>query len=271
MFLLVVNVNAGQNRGNAMNVPEHNRLAWDRQVALGNRWTLPVSPEDIRRARGGQWSVVLTPTRPVPRSWFGELSGARVLGLASAGGQQGPIFAAAGARVTVLDNSPAQLTQDRLVAERDNLTLQLELGEMTDLSRFADGSFDLIFHPCANGFIPDVRPMWRECIRVLRSGGRLLAGFTQPVGFLFDFDLPPEAPLVVRHALPYSDLKALPADKLARRLEAGETVDFGHTLEDQLGGQLEAGFVLHGFFEDRWDQPLDAFIATYAATLALKP
>jgi SAM-dependent methyltransferase len=254
-----------------MNIPEHNRLAWDRQVAQGNRWTVPVSPEDISRAREGEWSIVLTPTRAVPRSWFGDLRGARVLGLASAGGQQNPILAAAGAQVTVLDNSPAQLAQDQWVATRENLVLDLHLGEMTDLSRFRNGSFDLIFHPCANVFIPDVRPVWRECFRVLRRGGRLLSGFTQPVGFLFDINQSPESPLVVRHALPYSDLIALPPDQLARRIDAGETLEFGHTLDDQIGGQLEAGFLLHGFFEDRWDRPLDSFLNTYAATLALKP
>jgi SAM-dependent methyltransferase len=254
-----------------MNIPEHNRAAWDRQVAQGNRWTLPISAEDISRARAGEWSVVLTPTRAVPRAWFGDLRGARVLGLASGGGQQCPIFAAAGARVTVLDNSPAQLAQDRLVGERENLTMELQLGEMTDLSRFQEGSFDLIFHPCANVFIPDVRPMWRECFRVLRKGGRLLSGFTQPVVFLFDFDQPPGSPLVVRHALPYSDLVAVPTDQLARRIEARQTLEFGHTLDDQIGGQLEAGFLIQGFFEDCWDGPLDKFINTYAATLALKP
>ena len=254
-----------------MNIQQHNRNAWDRQVAQGNRWTVPVSAEEISRARVGEWSVVLTPSRPVPRRWFGDLRGARMLGLASGGGQQCPIFAAAGANVTVLDNSPAQLAQDRLVGERDNLTLDLQLGDMTDLSRFQDGTFDIIFHPCANVFIPDVRPMWRECFRVLRSGGRLLSGFTQPVVFLFDFDQPPKSPLVVRHALPYSDLVALAPDRLARRIEAGETLEFGHTLEDQIGGQLEAGFLLHGFFEDRWDGALDHFINTYAATLAVKP
>lgn len=254
-----------------MNIPEHNRHAWDRQVAQDNQWTIPVSAEEVVRARAGEWSVVLTPKRPVPRPWLGDLRGLRVLALASAGGQQGPIFAAAGANVTVLDNSPAQLAQDQNVAERDGLSLKLQLGEMTDLSAYADGAFDLIFHPCANGYIADVRPLWRECFRVLRRGGRLLAGFTLPVVYLFDFDQPPGTPLVVRHTLPYSDLTALPADQLTQRIERGETIDFGHTLEDQIGGQLDAGFVIHGFFEDRWDGPLDTHINTHAATFAVKP
>jgi SAM-dependent methyltransferase len=177
----------------------------------------------------------------VPRAWFGEFAGARVLALASGGGQQGPVFAAAGARVTVLDNSPAQLAQDRLVAERDGLELDLQLGEMTDLSRFADGSFDLIFHPCANVFIPDVRPMWRECFRVLRPGGRLLVGFTQPVCYLFNYGEGADGgDLVVRQAIPYADTTALTPEQLQQRVANRDALEFGHTLEDQIGGQLDA-------------------------------
>ena len=45
----------------------------------------------------------------MPRDWFGVLAGARVLALASSGGQQAPLLAAAGAIVTVHDLSAAQL------------------------------------------------------------------------------------------------------------------------------------------------------------------
>jgi len=255
-----------------MNVPEHNRMAWDRQVAAENPWTVPVSPAVIAAARRDEWSIVLTPRKPVPRDWFGYLVGARVLCLASGGGQQAPVLAAAGAKVTVLDNSPAQLGQDRSVAEREGLTLDLQLGEMTDLSRFADGAFDLIFHPVANIFIPDVNPLWRECFRVLKKGGRLLAGFTQPVVYLFEADakLEGKGELVVRHAIPYGDTTSLPPEKLKQLLDESSALEFGHTLEAQIGGQLAAGFVITSFYEDRYDHHLDQFIATQAATLAIK-
>ena len=87
----------------------YNREAWDQQVENGQRWTQPVKAEVIARARKGDWEIVLTPSRPIPKNWFGSLSNAEVLCLASGGGQQVPILAAAGARVTVLDNSPRQL------------------------------------------------------------------------------------------------------------------------------------------------------------------
>ena len=107
-----------------VDVRDLNRDAWNAQVAKENRWTIPVSPHEIEAARRGEWEILLTPTRPLPRSWFPELEGTRVLCLASGGGQQGPILAATGARVTVFDNSPQQLAQDRLVAERDGLELE---------------------------------------------------------------------------------------------------------------------------------------------------
>ena len=98
-------------------VAAHNRSAWDREVDSGNEWTVPVGPEIIAAARAGTWSVVLIGYDPVPRDWFGDsLAGADVLCLASGGGQQAPVLAAAGATVTVLDNSPRQLAQDRMVA-----------------------------------------------------------------------------------------------------------------------------------------------------------
>ena len=256
----------------AFPVREHNRKAWDRQVDSGNEWTVPASPEVIAAAQRGEWQVVLTPTRPVPRDWFGKLAGDRVLCLASGGGQQGPILAAAGARVVVFDNSPRQLNQDRLVAERDRLDLATVEGDMRDLSAFSDRSFDLVFHPCANLFIPDIHPVWRESFRVLRPGGRLLTGFVNPLQYIFDWERSERGELIVRHAIPYSDLTSLEGAERQRWIDAGQPLEFGHTLEDQIAGQLEAGFVLTGFYEDVDPKHvLSRYIASFVATLAIRP
>jgi len=203
------------------------------------------------------------------------MAGLEVLCLASGGGQQAPILAAAGARVTVLDNSPKQLAQDRTVAERHLLALTTIEGDMRDLSVFADGSFDLVFHPVSNCFVPQVRPVWSEAYRVLRQGGVLLAGFNNPVRYIFDEALYEEGELRVRHPLPYSDLTHLSeAERRALRTERGEPLDFGHTLEDQIGGQLDVGFVLTGFYEDRYaaeaEDRLSDYMATFIATRAVK-
>jgi ubiquinone/menaquinone biosynthesis C-methylase UbiE len=153
-----------------MDFLNYNREAWNRKVAEKNEWTVPVSPEVVAAARQGEWSVVLTPVIPVPQDWFGDLTGARVLGLASGGGQQGPVLAAAGADVTIFDNSPAQLDRDREVADREGLVIRTVQGDMADLSVFDSEFFDLIFHPVSNCFVPDVTSVWRECFRVLKPG-----------------------------------------------------------------------------------------------------
>ncbi|MES2723760.1 MAG: class I SAM-dependent methyltransferase [Pseudomonadota bacterium] len=232
-------------------VSRNNQTGWDRRVEEQDVWTRPVSPEAVGRARQGDWSVVLTPHIPVPRDWFGQVEGRDILALASGGGQQGPILAAAGARVTVFDASERQLSQDQAVAARDGLALTTRQGFMHDLSVFADASFDLIFHPLSNCFAPDILPVWRECFRLLRPGGALLAGFMNPMVYVFDAAAEDRGELIVRHALPYADITHLPPDELERRLARDHTVEFSHTLEAQIGGQLQAGFVLTHMFEDR--------------------
>ena len=259
-----------------LDVRIYNRTAWDREVERGNRWTVPVGDEVIAAARRGEWDILLTPSRPVPRAWFPDLQGADVLCLASGGGQQGPILAAAGASVTVLDNSPRQLAQDRRVAERHDLLLTTAVGDMADLSMFPDRAFDLIVHPVSNCFVPDVRPVWAETFRVLRRGGALLAGFNNPVVYLFDYELADrEGLLQVKYALPYSDLTSLSPEERQRYLETGAPLEFSHTLEDQIGGQLDAGFVLTGLYEDAYgpgeDDLLNDFMSPFIATRALKP
>ena len=259
-----------------MSTPEdillYNRQTWDRQVERGNPWTVPVSSEAVARARNGDWSIVLTPTKPVPSEWFPPLVGLDVLCLASGGGQQGPILAAAGANVTVFDNSPAQLAQDRLVADRDGLVIETVQGDMADLCVFPDARFDLIIHPVSNVFVPDVKPVWREAFRVLKPGGVLLSGFMNPVHYLFDFLALERGEFKVAHRIPYSDQESLTDEDRARLAEQDAPLEFGHTLADQIGGQIAAGFALTGFYEDiDPDTILGKHIPSYIATKATKP
>lgn len=257
-----------------MDVLRYNREAWDRESAEGSEWSTPVTPEEIALAREGRLELILTPNLPVPRDWLGEVNGARVLCLASAGGQQAPLLAAAGAEVTSFDLSAEQLAKDRLVAEREGLEIELVEGDMADLSVFADARFDLVFHPTSNVFVPDLDPVWRECHRVLRAGGNLLSGFVNPVFFLFDHDeVEATGKLEVRHPLPYSDLESLQGEARRRFLDEGRAAEWSHSLDAQIGGQIDAGFVITGFFEDTWDDavtPLNRFIPLALATRARK-
>src|SRR5262249_43636571 len=207
-----------------------------------------------------------------PRDWFPPLAGTRTLCLAGAGGQQAPILAAAGAKVTVFDNSPRQLAQDRLVAEREGLSIETVQGDMRDLHVFGDESFQLVVHPCSNCFVPDVRPIWREVFRVLAPGSTLLAGSINPTAFIFDDGACERGELVVRHQLPYSDYLSLTEEEQKRLIEAGEPFVFSHSLEDLIGGQTDAGFVITGLYEDSWpDKPLSKYMPALIATRARKP
>ena len=250
----------------------HNRAAWDREVESGNEWTQPVGPEVVANARAGDWSVVLIGYEPTPRDWFpADLRGVAVLCLASGGGQQGPVLAAVGADVTVFDNSPAQLARDEEVAAREGLTLRTVLGDMRDLSAFADASFDVVFNPVSNVFCPELAPVWREAFRVLRPGGVLMSGFMNPDIFIFDLAaLDEREEFVVRHKIPFTTLD-LPEDERARIYGAG-AIEYSHTLTEQIGGQLAAGFLLTHFAEAPHHADATArYMPGYIATRAIKP
>lgn len=246
----------------------HNRVAWDELVDNDNEWSRPVGPEVIAKARQGDWSVVLIGHEPIPRDWFpSELPGARVLCLASGGGQQGPVLAAAGATVTVFDNSPKQLARDDEVAARDGLGLRTVLGDMRDLSAFDDASFDVIVNPVSNVFCPDLTPVWEETFRVLRPGGTLMVGFMNPDVYIFDEVALDRQELVVRHRLPFSSLDLSPDDRM--RAYGSGPIEYSHSLTEQIGRQLAAGFVLTHLSEaphhaDATAQHLSAYIATRA-------
>jgi SAM-dependent methyltransferase len=250
----------------------HNRAAWDREVDDGNEWTRPAGPEVIAQARAGEWSVVLIGYQPVPRDWFpADLAGTAVLCLASGGGQQGPVLAAAGANVTVFDNSPRQLGQDDKVAAREGLAVETVLGDMRDLSFFPDAVFDVVFNPVSNVFCPELAPVWRECFRVLRPGGVLMSGFMNPDVFIFDvFALYQRDELVVRHPLPFTTLD-LPDGERLRSYGEGP-IEYSHSLAGQIGGQLAAGFSLTHLAEAPLHVGATAqYMPGYFATRAIKP
>jgi len=255
-----------------MDIRSYNREAWNREVEGGqNRWSQPVSSEVIAKAKQGEFSILLTENIPVPARWFPPLKDANVICLASGGGQQGPILAAAGANVTVFDNSPAQLKQDQLVAERESLSLRTVEGDAADLSMFEGQFFDLVFNPVSTVFMPDVRAVWRECARVLRPGSVLMTGFMNPVHYIFDLYKADEGILEVAHSIPYSDLTSIPREDLEELMGKGLPVEFGHSLTDLIGGQCDAGFVITDMYEDYMlDSPLHSYHPNYMATRAIK-
>jgi SAM-dependent methyltransferase len=226
-----------------MEYQEMNAKTIDRWIEDGWTWGIPISHEAYLQALEGKWSVLLTPARPVPREWFGDLKGRKVLGLASGGGQQMPIFAAAGAECTVLDYSEKQLESERVTADREGYGIEIIRADMTKELPFEDESFDLIFHPVSNCYVEEVKPIFKECYRILKDGGILLSGLDNGVNFIVSDD-----EKTIQNTLPFNPLKN--KEQMRQLTDEDCGVQFSHTLEEQIGGQLEAGFVLTHLMED---------------------
>ncbi len=226
-----------------MDYQDINAATIDKWVEEGWEWGKPISHETFLQAKEGKWDVALTPTKHVPHQWFGELKGKKVLGLASGGGQQMPIFTALGAECTVLDYSEKQLESEQLVSEREGYEIRIIRADMSKRLPFEDKEFDLIFHPVANCYIKDVKPLWKECFRILKKGGLLLSGVDHYINHIVD-----EEEKEIINGLPFDPLANEAHRKQLEDADAG--MQFSHSLEELIGGQLEAGFTLLDLYED---------------------
>ena len=238
----------------------------DRWVEEGWKWGIPITHEQYLEATEGKLDVVLTPTKTVPQEWFGDIKGKKLLGLASGGGQQMPVFCATGADCTVMDLSDRQLESERMVSEREGYAISIVKADMTERFPFDDEAFDIIFHPVSNCYIKDVQHVWNECFRVLKRGGILLAGMDNGFNFLFD-----DEGTEVKYTLPFDPLSNPEQMKDLQDTDSG--VQFSHTLEEQLGGQLRAGFVLTDLYEDTNGEGKlhEHNVPCYIASRAVKP
>ena len=248
-----------------MDYTEINSKTIDEWIKEGWEWGIPITHETFLNAKNGDWNMLLTPTKFVPKDWYPDLKGKQVLGLASGGGQQMPIFAALGAVCTLMDYSQKQIDSDLLVSKRENYNINAVKADMTKEFPFHDESFDIIFHPVSNCYIEDVRHVWNECYRVLKNGGILMAGLDNGINFLFD-----ENEKEIKYKLPFNPLKdeAL----LKKLMQNNDGVQFSHTAEEQIRGQLKAGFKLIDIYEDTNGYGLlhQYNIPTFWATLSKK-
>lgn len=238
-----------------MSIYDHVERNMDRLVEGNVDWSQSAAKAQLEAARAGQLRIPCF-DQCFPPQWLGEVREKDVLCLAGAGGLQGPLLACAGARVTVLDLSSAMLARDAQVAAAEGLSIRLEHGNMCEMSRFADASFDIILNPLSLMYVPDVRPVYRECARVLRPGGRFLFVAPCPINYLCDFvDDGQGGYYRAVHRMPYRSTD-FP--------EQGDWVEFGHTMADYLGGLLENGFVLKGYEEIQREDITELYFMAFA-------
>jgi len=180
------------------------------------------------------------------RGWLpASVAGMEVLCLAAGGGWQSILYAAAGARVTVLDLSAEMLRLDEREAKRRGYAVSLVQGSMDDLSAFPDARFDIVHQPVSTCYVPDVEAVYREIARVLRDGGVYISQHKQPASLQVTHRSA-EGQYVV--GLEYYRDGPLPTTEDDSYREAG-TVEYLHRWEQVVGGLCRAGFVIEDLTE----------------------
>jgi SAM-dependent methyltransferase len=204
-------------------------------VSKRQRFTRPARDEDF-----------VEPLKKVdPLGWLGgEIRGKRLLCLAAGGGKHGPLYATAGANVTVLDISPAMLELDRQVAAERRIELTTVEGSM-DAMPFAAAAFDIVIHPVSTCYVPEIGPVYHEVARVTRAGGLYISQHKSPTSLQAGVE-----PTAHGYALvePYYRSGPLPPVAGSPHREEG-TLEYLHRWEDLLGLMCRAGFAIEDLVE----------------------
>jgi len=223
-----------------------NAAAWDRLAKAHDALASPACDEAFIDPRN--W---LGTGGPADRPWLpSSLNGLEILCLAAGGGKHGPLYAAAGAKVTVVDLSASMLDLDRQVARERKLHLELIQSSMDDLRMLKDGRFDLVIQPVSSCYLPSLAKLFVEIFRICRPGGAYMSQHKSPRNL--QSSLQPNSngryELVYPEVRSVDDSKALPPAPPSRLREVG-TNEFIHSLTDIVGGICRAGFCLEDFFE----------------------
>ena len=250
-----------------------NQERWDNiSRKKGNPYSIPITHDQFKKYKENEIEVYLTIGKPVPRHWFDKSKGNKILGLACGGGQQGPIFVAKGYDTTIMDFSEEQLMKDRMVAKREKIKIETVNSDMTKRFPFENDSFDIIFCPVSNVYIEDLENMWNESYRVLKSGGLLMVGYMNPWIYMYDGDIVwhfPDEELSLKYPLPFNSREL--EDKGMITIDPQYGYEFSHTLESQIRGQLNAGFVMIDFYESKDSRNrLSNYGSDYLANLCMK-
>ncbi|MBP3570019.1 MAG: class I SAM-dependent methyltransferase [Lachnospiraceae bacterium] len=219
-------------------------------------WAESATEEQMQKAQNGELELMFGYNKAVPKEWLGDLKGKKVLCLAGAGGLQAPLLACAGAEVTVLDLSEKMLEKDREIAQKKKLNITLEHGNMCDLSRFSDETFDFILNPPSLFYVPDVLPVFKECYRVLKKGGSFIMIAVNPIAYVCDYVEDKEGGY-------YKAVNRMPYRSTDFDNQDG-WVEYGHTMESYIGGQIACGFVITGYVECQMEDITELYFVTKA-------
>jgi SAM-dependent methyltransferase len=216
---------------------QHNRTAWDRLVESEHVLTKPANDDELSKPLAIVDGI----------GWLGgNISGWNVLCLAAGGGRHGPLYAAAGGNVTVVDISAAALLRDRQVAQAKGLSLRTVETSMDDLSMFATGYFDLVIHPVSTCYLSSLSLLFPAIARVTRPGGLYISQHKQPINLQASLETY-VGQYVIQHA--YYDPSPVPSASKPSRLREPGTQEYAHSWAAILGGICRSGFVIEDLIE----------------------
>lgn len=228
---------------------EHNRSAWDKMVRDKQRFTRPAPDESFADPLGKVDSI----------GWLGgDIRGQELLCLAAGGGKHAALYAAAGAEVTVVDISAAQLELDREVAAERKLSLRTVEASMDQMPMFTEAEFDIVIHPVSTCYVPNIAPVYREVARVTRPGGIYISQHKTPTSLQTDIRTSANGYEFIE---PYYRSGPLPPVAGSQHREEG-TLEFLHRWEELLGLMCRAGFVIEDLVEPmhaKADAEVDSF------------
>lgn len=228
----------------------HNQAAWDRMANNSHTLTRPVSDDEMRQ-----------PLKTIdPSGWLaGGIEGWNVLCLAAGGGRHGPLYTAAGGKVTVVDLSGAMLERDRYVAQSRGLDLRTIQTSMDQLDMLLDAEFDLVIHPVSTCYLPSVARVFTEVARVTRPGGLYISQHKQPTNLQASLTTS-AGQYTIQHA--YYDAGPVPRATEPSKLREPGTREFAHSWASLLGGICQSGFTIEDVTEPmhaKTDAPIGSF------------
>ena len=219
-------------------IHDHNRRAWDERARRQQVFTRPASNDEVDASLA----------RLATGTWLdGGVAGKRLLCLAAGGGRQAVQYAAAGARVTVVDISAEMLALDRAVAGEKDLAVETVQASMDDLSMLPPRAFDVVIQPVSTCYLPDVQAVYRQVARVTAAGGLYISQHKQPASLQAHVSPSPRGYELIE---PYYRAGPLPPVTGSIHREAG-TLEFLHRWEELIGGMCRAGFVIEDLIEPR--------------------
>lgn len=215
-----------------------NQQAWDRLADTGSLFARVATDEECRK-----------PLQALDgRGWLPEsVAGLNVLCLASGGGWQSILYAAAGANVTVVDLSESMLRLDAREAKRRRFQVQTVHASMDDLSMLADESFDIVHQPVSTCYVPDLKPVYAGIARVVRSHGLYISQHKQPVSLQISHRNDRHQFVI---GVEYYHEGPLPQQQDTSYRESGAT-EYLHRMDQIVGDLCLAGFVIEDLREPK--------------------